>query len=95
MDNMIRFVELRGFHLGYRFAFWDTVHDCFCPFHSSWAWDTANEFLEDITASTGYDADEDYVRRFMKKIPQWAFQAGHRCVCHHCGHRAGEQVTGE
>lgn len=64
---MIRFVDLRGQDLGYRFTYFDTVRDRFVEACGTSGWDTFAEFADD--ADEGTD-----IERFRALTPSWAFR---------------------
>jgi hypothetical protein len=62
---MIRFIDLRGQATGCRFAYWDTVRDCFLMADGVQAWDTFDDFAAVAT-------DAEIVERCRGLTPQWA-----------------------
>ena len=62
---MIRFVDVRGQGLQYRFSFWSTSSDSFRQFDGQQAWDTFDEFKE------AYNGDE--LERYKSLCPEWVF----------------------
>jgi hypothetical protein len=67
---MKRFIDLRGQHTGYRFAWWDTVRDCFDNYDGDEAWDTWADFAESVTMENiGHTLD-----RYRRLTPAWAFE---------------------
>lgn len=70
---MKRFIDLRGQHTGYRFAWWDTVRDCFDEYAGDQAWDTWDEFLDSVRADDLLRVE--YVSdRLSPLVPAWAFE---------------------
>lgn len=65
---MIRFVDLRGQGVGYRFAFWDTCSDRFREFDGEQAWDS----VEDFTVAFNESSSRDQIQRFINLMPVWA-----------------------
>lgn len=63
---MIRFVDLREQDIGYRFAYFDTVTDCFVKYGGVQAWDDFYEFQLD------YDGGD--LLRFRNVTPDWALK---------------------
>jgi len=67
---MIRFVDLRPADIaGYRFAFWDTVHDRFEEFNGDQAWGTLEEFHESCELG---GVIESHVKRLTGLVLAWA-----------------------
>lgn len=64
---MIRFVDIRGQGVEFRFAFWNTVISRFECFKGEQAWDTWEMFME------VYDGS-DVPSRYRNLLPGWAFQ---------------------
>lgn len=62
---MKRFIDLRGQGMGYRFAFWDTVHDRFETHGTNQAWDTLADFRE--------DCEGDFIR-YQSLCPSWTLK---------------------
>lgn len=71
---MKRFIDLRGQHTGYRFAWWDTVRDCFDDNDGDWAWDTWQEFEESYCLDGGPVFREETLARYRSLTPAWAFE---------------------
>lgn len=64
---MIRFIDMRGQDVPFRFAYFDTVTDLFTTANGTIGWDTFADFEED--ADPGTD-----VERFRRVTPEWAFK---------------------
>ena len=64
---MVRFVDLRGQDIGYRFAFWSTCPDRFLCYQEQQAWDTFEEFEKIFIGSD--------LERFRSLCPDWVFQS--------------------
>ena len=62
---MIRFVDIKGQHTGYNFAFWNTVYDRFEEFGGDYAWNDWVEFEE------AYEGSE--LKRYKILCPDWVF----------------------
>lgn len=61
---MKRFIDLRGQHTGYAFAWWDTVRDCFEAHGGDQAWNTFDEFADSYTGND--------LERYRGLCPEWA-----------------------
>lgn len=70
---MKRFIDLRGQHTLHRFAWWDTVRDCFEMFDGDHAWCTWDEFVESMRAeSRRYSLNlESVISRYKRLCPAW------------------------
>jgi hypothetical protein len=68
--TMKRFIDLRGQHTGYRFAWWDTVSDEFDEFCGNEAWDTWEEFSDDVST----EHMDCLLERYKAITPAWAFE---------------------
>ena len=68
---MRRFVDLRPAEIeGYRFAFWDTVHERFDEYAGDQAWNTWDDMMESM------EMDEpipELIVRYRGLCPPWAF----------------------
>lgn len=62
---MIRFIDLRGQHTGYRFAFFSTVTDSFISCGGDQVFDTWEEF-EKVNG-------EEMLERCKSLCPEWVF----------------------
>jgi len=62
---MKRFIDVRGQHIGERFAWWDTVADKFESFRGEYAFNTWKDFVE------VYKGDE--LDRYRGLCPSWVF----------------------
>lgn len=64
---MKRFVDVRGQHIGERFAWWDTCQDKFESFRGEYAFETWSDF---VAVYDGNDID-----RYRGLCPSWVFSS--------------------
>ena len=66
---MIRFIDLRGQHTGYNFAWFDTVRDIFPIFNGEQVFDSWDDFKENYQLHPHRDS----IERYRKLCPDWVF----------------------
>lgn len=74
---MIRFIDLRNQGTYFRFAFWNTNINRFIDINGSQAWDTEEEFVEDLvdlhlSRKESPKEFESSKTRFLRLMPDWA-----------------------
>jgi len=72
---MKRFINLKGQHVGFKFAWWDTIRDEFECFKGWYAFNTWEEF-KDV-----YNGDE--IERYKSLCPKWVFKSKKKTIAKH------------
>lgn len=68
---MIRFVDVRGQGLDYRFSFWDTINGTFVSFSGSVAWDSFEDFKSHFETASEAEKSGWELARFERLCPAW------------------------
>jgi len=68
---MIRFIDIRNQGTGERFAFWNTVYDCFINYDGDFAWTNWAEF--EVSYETQKPDPSYPLDRFKMLCPKWTF----------------------
>ncbi len=66
---MIRFIDIRDQGTGYRFCFWDTVHDCHVKVYSEECWNSWKDFEQCLLIVY----PKITLNRFRGLCPDWVF----------------------
>lgn len=65
---MKRFIDIRGQGTGYRFCWFDTIHDQIEHHSGQTVWNTFAEFEEDFDDNNG-----EHLSRYRHLAPEWTF----------------------